>query len=523
MRVPAGGQSGKATFLLLLIANPYSAPISLRLQTITGTAMTVQEQNGVRLIKSVDQLWSDAQSILQTKLKKPTFQSWIKPARLISVDDTEAVLAVNNEFMRTMVQERLPDITQALSTAAGQPLRVKVVIETPSGSAADTYVPTLGSIAAVAAAPAFAVSEPEALAPYAVPPMNPPSGAQQLNARANLNGKYTFDTFVVGSHNHLCHSAALAVAKSPGQAYNPLFLYGGVGLGKTHLMQAIGHEILRHSPHLSVRYLSCEKFTNELVNAIGEHRMIEFRKRYRQVDVLLVDDIQFIEGKEATQEEFFHTFNALRESGRQIVLSSDRPPKSLSKLEERLRSRFEWGLIADIQSPSFETRLAILRKKRDLDGMKLSDDVLEHIASMFTTNIRELEGALIRANAFSSLTGTPMTVSCLNSVLHPGGDIAKAKKVVTIEQLLDTVAAQYRVEASQIRSAKRTHDLSLPRHIAMYLAHEELQMSFARIGEYFGNRKHTSVMYAYDSVKEKLHTDPSVKDALIQIRRQLGC
>jgi chromosomal replication initiator protein len=345
--------------------------------------------------------------------------------------------------------------------------------------------------------------------------------AASLN-KANLSPKYIFDTFVVGSHNRFPYSAAQAVAEKPGQAYNPLFVYGGVGLGKTHLMQAIGHSILKHSPQLSVRYISCERFTNELINSIRDDRMMDFRKRYRQIDVLMVDDIQFIQGKESTQEEFFHTFNALRDSNRQIILSSDRPPKAISHLEERLRSRFEWGLIADIQPPDLETRVAILRKKCEVDNMRVSDEVLEYIATVFTTNIRELEGALIRAHAYASLAGSTLTPSVLAGILQPVGPAQKQKATLTIERITDVTAAYYRVESSELRSSKRSQDLAVPRHVAMYLAHELIQMSFPRIGQSFGNRKHTSALYAYSKVKEAMATDADLLNAIQQIKLQLN-
>jgi chromosomal replication initiator protein len=311
------------------------------------------------------------------------------------------------------------------------------------------------------------------------------------------------------------------VAEKPGQSYSPLFIYGGVGLGKTHLMQAIGHEILKHSPQLTVRYITCERFTNELINSIRDDRMAEFRKRYRQVDVLLVDDIQFIQGKESTQEEFFHTFNTLRDHERQIVLSSDRPPKAISLLEERLRSRFEWGLIADIQAPDLETRVAILKKKCDLEGLTVADDALEYIASIFTTNIRELEGALIRAHAYASLAGSALTPSVLAGILQPVGPAQKTKITLTIEKITDVVASYYRVESSELRSSKRSQDLAVPRHVAMYLAHELGQLSFPRIGQFYGNRKHTSVLYAHGKVKEQLASDHNLGQTIQQIKQQL--
>jgi len=340
-------------------------------------------------------------------------------------------------------------------------------------------------------------------------------------SRSNLNPKYAFDSFVVGANNRFSHSAAQAVALRPGQAYNPLFIYGGVGLGKTHLMHAIGHEILKGSPNASVRYISCEKFTNELINSIRDDRMMDFRKRYRQIDVLLVDDIQFLQGKESTQEEFFHTFNALRDSGKQIVLSSDRPPKAIARLEERLRSRFEWGLICDVQAPDLETRLAILRKKCAMEGMRIDDEILEYIASIFTNNIRELEGALIRSHAYANMTGETLTVHALAGMLQPTTP-SRPKVTITCDRIIDTVAAHYRVESSELRSAKRSQDLALPRHIAMYLAHDLINMSFPRIGEAFGNRKHTSALYAHSRIKELMAKDPGLSQSVKQITVQLS-
>jgi chromosomal replication initiator protein len=376
------------------------------------------------------------------------------------------------------------------------------------------YNSTIASITVVESPAADLSTNPH---PHHRPGVSAPASQ---NARADLNPKYTFDTFVVGSHNRFVHSAALNVAAKPGTSYNPLFIYGGVGLGKTHIMQAIGHEILKHSPHLLIRYMSCERFINDFINCLRDKSMSEFRKRYRMVDVLLIDDIQFIEGKESSQEEFFHTFNALRESGRQLVLSSDRPPKAIAAIEERMRSRLEQGLVADIQAPDLETRVAILRKKRDLDHMQVNDDALEYIASLHTTNIRELEGALIRTHAYASMGGSDLTPEMLRSILNPGAP-EKQKKNLTIDQIINVVAAHYRVESSEVRSSKRTADLTTPRHIAMYLAHEIMKMSFPRIGEAFSNRKHTSALYAYDKVKELLGADADLAYTVKQLTRQL--
>ncbi len=477
--------------------------------------MTIQEQDDVRLQKSPKEVWFEALQILSKKLPQPTIQTWIKPAQLLEISNGEAVIGVANDFsVGILANQHREALANAISEVAQEKLTIRIVVD-PTIKA-DSYASSIANISVIQSAP-----EPNRHPSHNA---NAPSGYQQAtsqNNRGNLNPKYTFDTFVVGSHNRFVHSAALAVAGRPAQTYNPLFLYGGVGLGKTHIMQAIGHEVLKHSPQLSVRYLSCEKFTNELINSIQENRMLDFRKRYRHVDVLLVDDIQFIQGKDATQEEFFHTFNTLRENGSQIVLSSDRAPKAIALLEERLRSRFEWGLAADIQAPDHETRVAILRKKCEIDGISVQDDVLDYIAGVFTMNIRELEGALIRSHAYASMTGTDLTPAVLRGILQPSGP-EKQKKTLTIDQIIDTVAAQYRVESSDLRSARRSQDLALPRHVAMYLAHEIMQMSFPRIGQAFGNRKHTSALYAYSRIKDQMPADADLAHAVKLLTRQLN-
>ncbi len=489
------------------------------------------EREDVRLMKPIKEVWSETKSIVAKGLPEPTFRTWVDPMQLVEIANGEATIAITNEFCRTYANTHKDAIVAALAQVTNEKLDVKFVVDT---SLTSEYTPSIASITVIptreprndmdqalgvssqsSTSPSFQ-SAPNPVPNYAANSASPVSAAQ-----ASLNPKYTFETFVVGSHNRFCHSAALAVAERPGHSYNPLFVYGDVGLGKTHLLQAIGHEILRHSPKLNVKYISCERFTNELINSIRDDRMIDFRKRYRQVDVLMVDDIQFIQGKESTQEEFFHTFNALRENGRQIVLSSDRPPKGLGLLEERLRSRFEWGLISDIQTPDLETRMAILKKKANIDNMRVEDDVLQYIASQITTNIRELEGALIRAHAYASLTSTPLTVQTVAGILRPVTPTTQ-KTTVTVDRIIETTAAHYRVEPSELRSAKRSQDLTLPRHVAMYLAHESLQMSFPRIGQAFGNRKHTSALYAYNRIKEQIPKDADLLETIKQIRRQLG-
>lgn len=488
--------------------------------------MIIQEKEDVRLERSVEEIWAQAQALLERKLSQPTFASWVRPTRLLEIVGDEAVVGVLNEFSKSWIlNNHVQSIAEALSQVLKREISARLVVDTSIRP--DSYTPTIASIAVLPdqdmAWPRQAEAQTQQRAGSRPPGLPTPAKENAHNrlGSANLSLKYTFETFVVGSHNRFSHSAAMAVADRPGQAYNPLFIYGGVGLGKTHVMQAIGHHILQHSPQTQVRYISCERFTNELINSIRDDRMVEFRKRYRQVDVLLMDDVQFIEGKESTQEEFFHTFNALRDSGHQIVLSSDRPPKALSLLEERLRSRFEWGLIADIQAPDLETRTAILRKKSESDNLHVPNEVLEYIASIFTTNIRELEGALIRAHAYASLTGAPLMVATVAAVLQPAGG-SQPKAQLTIEKVIEAVSTHYHLEPSELKSAKRSQDLALPRHLAMYLAHHLMQMSFPRIGEAFGGRKHTSTLYAYNRIKEQSARDPDLALAINQITRQLG-
>jgi chromosomal replication initiator protein len=477
----------------------------------------VRSDNDIRILKSSSQLWDDARAILEKKLAQPSFESWIKPVKLLMLEDREVVLAVQNDFMRTMVTNYKTQILSAFQELldTSEPLSMRVEIQ--QDLEPSTYTSSIANIqpeAASQSSPTKVTSVSIASAPK--PP--PRSDSAVLSA---LNPRFTFANFVVGSNSRFCHSAAHAVAQKPGQAYNPLFMYGGVGLGKTHIMQAIGHEIIATSPHLQVRYISCERFTNDLVSSIREDRMVDFRRRYRQVDVLLVDDIQFIEGKDATQEEFFHTFNALRDSGKQVVLSSDRPPKALAHLTERLRSRFEWGLIADIQLPDLETRIAILQKKAILEQMTVDNDVLEFIATTSTKNIREMEGALISAYAFSNLMGAPMDLSTVQSALQRGGAPVK-KSILSLEVIINAVAEAYKVEPSELRSSKRSQDITLARHVAMYLAHEIGKFSYPRIGETFGNRKHTSILYAYQRIQKLITEDPELASMVSTISKKLG-
>ncbi|MBX9878133.1 MAG: chromosomal replication initiator protein DnaA [Candidatus Obscuribacterales bacterium] len=463
---------------------------------------------------SAPEIWELAKKSLAQKLSHPSFKMGVDVAQLQDLTEDEAILGVPNDGTKTFVcSGYIEIIVNAIAEIVGKKVALKVVID-PSLEQ-DSYNGSIASLSASSSAPALKAAPP---ADFIVP------AQPQFNARvtsSNLSAKYTFDSFVIGSHNRFLHSAALSVAERPGQSYNPLFIYGGVGLGKTHIMQAIGNQLLRSNPQLVVRYLSCETFTNELISYIRDDRMKEFRKRYRQIDVLLIDDIQFIEGKEATQEEFFHTFNALKDNDKQIVLSCDRPPKALARLEDRLKSRFEWGLIADIQTPDLETRLAILSKKAQLEKLAVPADVLEFIASSYTTNIRELEGALLRITAYSRMTGAPINIGMAGQVLEPSGP-PKSKKIITLDQILEATASHYRLEVSELRSTNRSQHLALPRHIAMYLAHELLDMSFPRIGEAFSNRKHTSALYAHKRIKEESSKDAALSQDIKQIRHQLS-
>ena len=341
---------------------------------------------------------------------------------------------------------------------------------------------------------------------------------------ANLNPKYTFDTFVVGSNNKFAHAASLAVAESPGEIYNPLFLYGGVGLGKTHLMHSIAHFILQKNPSSRILYVTSEEFTNEVIEAIRNSNntaMTKFREKYRNIDVLLIDDVQFIIGKESTQEEFFHTFNTLHGANKQIILSSDRPPKDMDILEDRIRSRFEWGLLADIQSPDYETRIAILRKKQELDGYSVSDDVIEYIASNIKSNIRELEGALNKIIAYANLEKREINIDLAEQVLR---DIISPneKKVITPEFIIDTVADHFDITPSDIVGSKRSSKIVFPRQIAMYLCREMLDAPLTGIGKMMGDRDHTTVMHGIEKIEKEMSAKDSVRNTVDILKKKIN-
>jgi len=340
------------------------------------------------------------------------------------------------------------------------------------------------------------------------------------NSGTPLNPKYSFDSFVVGNSNRFAHAASYAVAESPGKAYNPLFIYGGVGLGKTHLMQAIDHHILSKDQLATVVYASSEQFTNELINSIRDDKTADFRNKYRNIDILLIDDIQFLVGKERTQEEFFHTFNALYETNKQIVISSDRPPREIPTLEDRLRSRFEWGLLTDIQSPDLETRIAILRKKAQIESLEVPNEVMLYIATNIQSNIRELEGALTRTIAFSKVKDQPITMDMATEALQ---EIlpAPAPHRITIESIQEAVADYFSITISDLHSKRRTRQLAFPRQIAMFLTREMTDLSLPKIGEDFGGRDHTTVLHAHDKITRELKTDPVLDKIISDLKTKI--
>lgn len=431
----------------------------------------------------VQHLWQQVLSSIQMKLSKPSFDTWMKSTKALVFDESMVIICAPNAFAKEWLDSRYTKLIRStVEEVIGHQVEIKIVVED------EEVEETLA--AAAAAKPSAPIKKPV-----------------QQEAFANmLNPKYTFETFVIGAGNRFAHAASLAVAEAPAKAYNPLFIYGGVGLGKTHLMHAIGHYILEHNPAARVLYISSEKFTNEFINAIRDNRGESFRNKYRNIDILLIDDIQFIAGKEQTQEEFFHTFNALHEESKQIIISSDRPPKEIPTLEERLRSRFEWGLITDIQPPDLETRIAILRKKARAENLDIPNEAMMYIASQIDTNIRELEGALIRVVAYSSLINEDITAHLAAEALK---DIIPSSrpKVITIQDIQQVVGTYYGIQIEDFKARKRTKAVAFPRQVAMYLSREMTDLSLPKIGEGFGGRDHTTVIHAHDKITKMIKAD----------------
>lgn len=430
------------------------------------------------------ELWEKVLQILEKKLNKHSFETWLKSLKPLGCYENTIIIEVPNHFSRGWLSDRYaPLIKNVFKDILKQDIGVQFLLS----------------------------SEISEFQPNSIKRTSK-SNFEEYSL-THLNPKYTFDTFVVGNSNRFAHAACLAVAESPAKAYNPLFIYGGVGLGKTHLMHAIGQLILEHSNKIKVSYVTSEKFTNELINSIRDDKPVEFRNKYRNMDILLVDDIQFLAGKERTQEEFFHTFNTLYEANKQIIISSDRPPKEIPTLEDRLRSRFEWGLITDIQPPDLETRIAILRKKAQLENLSVPDDTVVYIANKIQSNIRELEGALIRVIAYASLNGEEINPEMAAEVLKDMIPPNKPRKA-TVELIQEIVADFYNMRADEFKAKKRTRAVAYPRQIAMYLTRELTDLSLPKIGEAFGGRDHTTVIHAYEKINSELHDDTVLQDTI---------
>jgi chromosomal replication initiator protein len=444
-------------------------------------------------MKNIDlsEVWNQTLSIVESQLNKPSFETWLKPTKPVSMQNNLLLIEAPNEFAKNWLDTRY---TELIKTALqfilkNEKVEIKFILSDEISYEKNK------------------VEKKAARRDYL---------GEDFTLSSLLNPKYVFDTFVIGNGNRFAHAACLAVAEAPAKAYNPLFIYGGVGLGKTHLMHAIGHYILEQNPKIKVVYVSSEKFTNELINSIKDDKTVEFRNKYRNIDVLLVDDIQFLTNKERTQEEFFHTFNALHEANRQIIISSDRPPKEIPTLEDRLRSRFEWGLIADIQPPDFETRIAILKKKAETENLDVPDDVFSYIASKIDTNIRELEGALIRVIAYSSLTNNEINIDLATEALKDILPTLKPKQI-TSDLIIDVVSDYFNLKPSDFKAKKRTRTVAFPRQIAMYLCRELTDASLPKIGEEFGGRDHTTVIHAYDKISKEMEEDVSLKNIIKEL------
>ncbi len=448
---------------------------------------------------SAERIWAAAQENLRSMLSADTFNLWFAPLRASATDKNSIILEVANDFCEVWLKDNYLSLLQdVLSHVSGRPLQVRFKI-TPGDASASSISRS---------------ATPKAKAPEPAPDRAP------NHAEFNFNPKYTFDSFVVGNNNNFAHAAALAVAQAPGKTYNPLFLYGGVGLGKTHLLHAIGQYVVSRRRGARVAYVSSEKFTNEYIDGIQNSQLARFRKKYRQTEVLLIDDIQFLAGKERIQEEFFHTFNALHEAHRQIVLTCDRPASEIQNLEHRLVSRFEWGLVTDLQPPDVEMRLAILHKKAKLMSVELPEEIVNFLANRIRTNIRRLEGALIRVASYASLTGKKLTLEVveglLREILHEEGRFS-----INIETIQKKVAEHFDIRLADMTSKRRPENIAFPRQVAMFLSRQMTESSLNTIGEAFGGRDHGTVLHACRLVKDRMEVDGNVRQVVSYLEKQL--
>ncbi len=447
---------------------------------------------------NLDILWKRTLDILRSELNRPSFDTWLKSTRLLNINNNLLTIAVPNEFAQDWLESRYSNLIKNTVSLILNKKNIQLRFVLPSEEETSKLF--------------FNEFNQE----------EEPSTGWEQYPTTQLNPKYTFDSFVIGDSNRFAHAASLAVAEAPAKSYNPLFVYGGVGLGKTHLMHAIGHYVLEELPQYRVVYVSSERFTNELINSIRDDKTEDFRNKYRNVDVLLIDDIQFLAGKERTQEEFFHTFNTLHESNKQIIISSDRPPKEIPTLEHRLRSRFEWGLITDIQPPDLETRIAILKKKTKQQNISLPDEVLNFIADKIRTNIRELEGALIRVAAYASLNNKEIDTELVKEILK---DLTAAQsQPITIQLIQKQVAKHFGLHVEEFKDKRRTRSIAFPRQIAMYLCRELTDSSLPKIGEEFGGRDHSTVIHACEKIARQYKEDSNfskiVDDLVASIKNQ---
>lgn len=448
----------------------------------------------------MEKVWLEAQSNIKKVLTPQTYNTWIKPIRFHTLTDDNLTLEVPSKFIKEWVTEKyLSMIVEAISSLTNTKYQIefKITEKIPLESKpVDNFPPP--------------VADKEPLK----------ETNKNIDITANLNPKYTFDSFVCGASNQFAHAASQAVASNPASNYNPLFIYGGVGLGKTHLLIAIGNHIKEKNKKAKICYYSSEKFMNEMINCLRYKKMDEFRNKFRKMDILLIDDIQFMAGKEATQEEFFHTFNALYESHKQIVVTSDKFPKDIPGLEERLRSRFEWGLIADIQPPDIETKIAILKKKSDINSITLPNDVALFLASSATSNVRELEGMLIRLGAYASLTGSEITLNMARDILKD--IIVEKTKDITVEMIQKHVAEHFKIKVSELKSDKRLKTFVVPRQIAIFICRELTKSSYPEIGEKFGGKDHSTIIHSVKKIEKQMANDLEIKNIVENLKKELA-